>query len=216
METGIAKRAGTLMQQRRPSQSLSVKSEILRALTLFSLRRSAAVNPETLALFSSDLSKYSLEDVEGGLAVILSDVRRDGEAAFPELPRFVQAIRKFREDRASTAEIRRINKEIEHYRAHPEEYISDEETNEMVSALTAKFDMNTLSPGIDTTPVMEACPKCGFDLPVARNMRFWDPDEIEAYAKLLREVRAVAAANREIALAELQARLAGQVAGDVK
>ena len=48
METGIAKRAGTSMQQRKPSPSLSGKSEILKALTMFSLRRQAAVNPETV------------------------------------------------------------------------------------------------------------------------------------------------------------------------
>ena len=183
------------MQQRKPTPSLSGKSEILRALTMFSLRRQAAVNPETLALFSSDLSKYSLEDVEGGLAVLLGDVRRDGEAAFPELPRFVQAIRKFREERASTAEIRRINERMDHYRKNPEEYMSSEETSALVLRLSERLDMNKPSE-VDFAPTTLTCPQCGFEHAVAQNIRYWSPDELEAHAVTLRGIQETAKANR--------------------
>ena len=177
------------------------------------------MNPQTLALDAADLSTYELTDIEAGLEWLRIQERREGESAYPDMGTMIVAIKRFRstrkaaEDKAKQEADDAASKED--FRLHPENYITSAETQAMLERLAKKVNFDKPRE-IDQTPVMVACARCGFEHPVARNMRFWDPDEIEAYAKLLREVRAVAAANREIALAELQARLAEQVAGDVK
>ena len=193
-----ARPAETSMQARKPSPSLSKQSEIVKMLTKFSLRRQAAVNPETLALFAADLEHLELADLESALKELSLRPRRDGETAFPDLATVLEAVRYVRAERSSRRALEKENERIAHFHAHPEFYEADEEIKEKFHALAEKMDMPKTKP-IIPDPVMVCCPHCHGMLPLAKNLRFWSPQELRNYAGVLEEVQAIADRNRAMA-----------------
>lgn len=94
METGI--RVGqpiTSMRPHKPSPSLNKRTEIVKMLTNLSLRRQAAADPRTLALFAADLEHLELADIETATKELSSGARRDGETAFPDLGTILEAVK---------------------------------------------------------------------------------------------------------------------------
>lgn len=204
METEIRVRpAETSMQPHRPSPSLSKQSEIVKLLTKFSLRRQAAVNPETLALFASDLMHVELADLESALTELSNRPRRDGETAFPDLATVLETVRGVRRIRGEHKAIDAENERVAHYKAHPELYMTTEDWAEISAPLSEKFGFEKPKE-IDLTPHMLTCPHCSKELPVAGNIRVWSPEELEDQAKVLREIRAIADRNRAMAKLPLE------------
>lgn len=93
METGIVKPGETSLQRRELSPSLSKQKEILTLLTKCSLRRGAAVNPETLAIYAQDLSSYELEHIAAVLDEIGQEEPEDYKQLWPAIGTFLGAIR---------------------------------------------------------------------------------------------------------------------------
>lgn len=101
------------------------------------------------------------------------------------------------------SELDKINAQVAHAKAHPEEYVTTEEWAEVTAPLAKRFGLEKPKE-IDLTPEMATCPHCSKELPVARNVRFWTPQEMRDYADVLEEVRAIADRNRAMAKLPLE------------
>lgn len=93
------------MQQGVRLPSLSKQKEILAMLTKCSLRRGAAVNMETLAIYVQDLSSYELGDIAAVLEDIGKESPQDFKQLWPAVGVFLEALRaRIRANRPSVDE----------------------------------------------------------------------------------------------------------------
>ncbi len=205
METGITeKQQATSMQPSKPSPSS--KPEIVKLLTKFAERRQAQVNPSTLLTFADDLSSYQLSDIEKALLQLASVPRREGETAFPEVATIFEAVRGVIRERRAVERVEAERMRQESYRAAAlremeEDKANPEEWQAQLTAAAEKLDLERKPKVIDTAPVMQECPQCHQELPVAPNIRFWSPEELRALADVMEANQEIARVNREKAQA---------------
>jgi hypothetical protein len=142
METEItARRPGMLQQQRELSQSLSKQKEILTLLTKCSLRRGAAVNPETLAIYAQDLSFYELSDIAEALEDLGLQPPQDFKQLWPAIGTILEVIRgQIRASRPSKDQRAQVQwkEHVARCKAEGSEEL-DVETKERIAALNAKL-----------------------------------------------------------------------------
>jgi hypothetical protein len=152
----LARRTESYPQQQALSPYLERRTEILAELTKFSLRRMAAVNTETLALFTEDLAIYEPADVAEALDKFGKSIPGQYEAAFPCVGVFIQKIesvvnqrkRAERERKEKLDEEEKARLREEEYRLDPERHAREErEFQEKVEALNKKLGIpNNLKP----------------------------------------------------------------------
>lgn len=88
------------------------------------MRRQAKLEPEDYLVLAEDLERFDLQDVRQGLEDIGRRPRREGETAFPESGRLIQAVteRKLTRD---AEELRRYERAMEQARKeNPEQFMS--------------------------------------------------------------------------------------------
>ena len=135
---------------------------------------------------------------------IASVPRREGETAFPEVATLLEAIR------AVVRERRRVEREQaekrwhEDYRAKAMVELEEDKLDAaawqaQLQAAAEKLGMDRKPKVINTTPVMECCPNCGAELPIAPNIRFWSVQEMRAFADVMEANQEIAKVNREAA-----------------
>jgi hypothetical protein len=136
------------MQVAQSSRPLSKRSEIVKLLTKFSLRRGAAVTPEILALYADDLSTFELDDIDEALERFGKATVEQFEAAFPCIGVFLAKVgsvantrkRAERERVEKLEEQERSRLAEEDFRLNPEKYLAQErEFQKKVDALNGKF-----------------------------------------------------------------------------
>jgi hypothetical protein len=128
--------------------------------------------------------------------------RAEGETAFPALAAVLEAVRGVIRASKPSEEQASANRYLRYVEAAKAEGVSkpDEEMQAAIDKMSAKFGFEKKK-FIDTTPVLLCCPHCSQELPIAPNIRFWEPEELEALAGTMRSNRALAAANRAASLA---------------
>jgi hypothetical protein len=94
-----------------------------------------------LALYASDLEKYSPLDIEKALMLIASVPRREGETAFPGVATILEAVRGVIRAKGATAALDAENARVAHFKAHPELYETTAEVKEFAAMVAAKFGM---------------------------------------------------------------------------
>jgi hypothetical protein len=174
------------MQQGALSPSLQKQNEILALLTKCSLRRGAATNPETLAIYAQDLSSYDIDDVAAVLDDMGKEAPQDYKQLWPAIGTMLEAIRGRIRARRPTVEQEAADRWLRYIAAAKAEGTSepDGEMLRRIESLNGKHNL-TKPRVIDTTPVMQACPHCSQELPVSPNIRFWTVDELRSYADAL-------------------------------
>lgn len=65
--------------------SLETGKQLIQLLTMLAEARQAAINPDTLKLYSGYLRAYDLNDVQDGVESLMLRTREPGETAFPDL-----------------------------------------------------------------------------------------------------------------------------------
>jgi hypothetical protein len=126
VENSLARQNQASMQLSKQSQPSPAEKQvaITRFLAKLGVRRQAKLAQDDYLVLAEDLSKFDLDDVEGGLDDIAKYPRREGETAFPELARLKQAVIE-RKLLREADEIRADEAREAKYRAeHPEEFIS--------------------------------------------------------------------------------------------
>lgn len=73
-------------------EGLAKRYAIIPLLAKLGVRRHAKLDEADYSVLADDLAKYELGDIGGGLDDIAKYPRREGETAFPELPRLKRAI----------------------------------------------------------------------------------------------------------------------------
>lgn len=130
----LERRGNQSTQLSRPLPSLPKDDAIVQLLAKLGVRRQAKLDIADYLVLAEDLMKFDLRDISGGLDDIAKYPRKDGETAFPELPRLKQAILE-RKLLREAEEIRQREAEEAKYRAeHPEEFISWKELLESPEA----------------------------------------------------------------------------------
>lgn len=188
------------------SSGLSRQEEIKILLAKFAVRRQAQIGEAEYDIYSASLLSYSLTDIEMALNLLSSKPRAEGQTAFPEEIVILEAVRGIARTRRAAEEEATKAKEWEAYKARVEaerqELMSNpEEWNKTLNDAAERLGMGRKKV-IDTTPVMQTCPHCSRELPVAPNLRFWRVLELREYADLLERNQAIAAANRAAMMAQ--------------
>jgi hypothetical protein len=125
--------------------------------------------------------------------------RSEGETAFPEIAVIVEEVMATaRGRRAAEERERRMSDEAAERRrreTYPEDYIATDEIKAMAERIGRKCGMGYRSEAQE--PVKVLCPHCSAELPVAPNIRLWEPEELRLQADMLEEIRRIATVNRE-------------------
>lgn len=195
-------------QHLQHSQGLSKLDAIKLLLAKFAVRRQAQIGEVEYGVYSADLESFDLADIQ--TALDKWEPRREGETAFPDAPAMVAAVKKLKAARRDGEALAKENARVADFKENPDKYLSREEVAELNKEIAEKFSFERRHI-INTDPVMQACPHCQKDLPIAPNIRFWSPSELRSYADTLEGVQNAAKANRDIYQAE-QERMAGQQA----
>lgn len=121
MEIEVRQPKASTQLARRSPFSMSA-SEIVPLLAKLGVRRQAKLSTEDYLVLAEDIEKFDERDIKLGLEDLAKYPRREGETAFPELPRIKQAIVERKLTREAK-EIRDQEAEQARYRAeHPEEF----------------------------------------------------------------------------------------------
>jgi hypothetical protein len=165
--------------------------------------RGAANDPQQLARYAVALAPYDVAVVQEMLTALGLSKRQEGEAALPDVGNMLERIRAIIRSRRPSPEEADSAKWLAYLEAAKAEGITepDAEMLERIAALNEKHGLAKAPKVIDTTPVLLCCPHCSQELPIAPNIRFWEPEELEALAGTMRSNRALAAANRAASLA---------------
>jgi hypothetical protein len=130
MEITVKQPTASTQLSRRSANSLSEperlwkQAQIVPLLSKLGIRRQAKLDKQDYDVFAEDLVHFQIQDIEAGLDDLAKFPRRDGETAFPELPRMKQAIIERKLTREA-AEIRQQEAdEAQHRRDHPEDYVT--------------------------------------------------------------------------------------------
>lgn len=195
MELSRVNRGTVSTQPAQPSK----KSKIVMLLAQLGIRRQAKLDKEDYQVYANDLVHYELEDIEAGLVAL--PPKRDGQTAFPDVDTVLESIRGVIRGRrvveASNERDRMWEERVKYCQEHPEEREMNAEVMKQVEELNAKFGFEKPKE-IDTTPTMMTCPHCSAELPVAQNIRFWEPEEMRAQADRIEALRAMATKNAEV------------------
>lgn len=148
-----------------------------------------------------DLSNFDLDDVAAVLDIFGRAVPEEYKPLWPAVGVFLAEVetlvRRRRHLEAESARTKdREEKEASIRRENEELHANPEELERVIAAAADKVSFLGRKKIIDTTPQMVTCPHCSKELPVAQNIRFWSPEELQDYAEILKQVRAIADRNR--------------------
>jgi hypothetical protein len=192
--------------QLAPLSELSKLSKIVMLLGTLAIRRQAKITDQDYQVFASDLEHFDLIDIESATVAIAKRTRAEGETAFPEVQAIVEAAQAASRNRRIAGEReRRMSDEAAERRRrveHPEEFepIGPDDLEAMAAKLP-NFNFERPKEIVIAPPAMLACPQCSAELPVAQNIRLWEPSELREQADRIEEIRRIAAKNREAEVA---------------
>lgn len=112
-------------------------------LSKLGVKRQAKLDKQDYDIYAEELVRFDLGDIDAACIDLAKYPRKDGETAFPELPRLKQAIVE-RKLLREAAEIRQREADEAKYRAeHPDEFMSWKELLESpeAKAVMQKLDM---------------------------------------------------------------------------
>ena len=118
------KSAPTAISLQRKAQS--ERFTVIKLLTILAEARQASMSQQSLELYSSELSRHEVQDIEAAVRKLMYRRRGEGETAFPDLATLDEEIRGFarirRQELAREVERKQQEAEIQHRLDHPEEY----------------------------------------------------------------------------------------------
>ena len=170
------------LRERQQSQRLRV----VDLLTILAEARQASVSPQTFQLYSSELDRFQIEDIESAVRKLMYRKRAEGETAFPDLPTLSEEVRAFarvrREDEQRAADRKREGAERKHRIEHPEEYMPARD-------VWAEFlEKRKLMPK-PAIKVPGACPHCN-----GVQLSAFKPADLRALADVMEALDATSAA----------------------
>jgi hypothetical protein len=191
------------MQQLPPQDALSKQISIKALLGTLATARQAKIGEAEFKLYVPLLMPYEMQHLNSAIQNLCLTPRAEGETAFPALATVVEAVRGVVRSGRPTEGQEAANRLMAYYDRVKAEGTTepDAEMLAKIEGMNAKFNLKKARV-IDTAPATQTCPHCNKDLPVARNIRFWEPEELEALAVTMRSNRAIAAANRASSMEE--------------
>lgn len=155
-----------------------------------------------MAIYADDLSKHDIADVAAYLDQFGKAVPEEFKPLWPSVGVMDEAIRSFVSRRRHLAAVAAQDKRDAVYAATAKREMEEDKANpeawdRQIAAAAERLGMDRKRKEIDTTPVMQACPHCNADLPVAPNIRFWTAAELRTYADTLDALHATAMENLE-------------------
>jgi hypothetical protein len=189
----------------QPLASSTKEDEIEVLLIALSTARQAKIGDAELDLYIPTLMPYDLIHLREALKRLSLTPRADGETAFPALATVLEAVRGVIRASKPSEEQASANRLLDYYARVKAEGTTepDAEMLAKIESLNARFDLKKPKV-IDTTPVLTCCPHCSQELPIAPNIRFWEPQQMREYADLVDSNRAIAAANRAASMEALE------------
>lgn len=124
--------------------------------------------------------------------------RREGETAFPDIARILEAVRAVIRASRPSVEQAAASRWLEYIDKCKAEGIEkpDEETLAKINGLNSRFNLEKPQELIIGPPAMVECPHCGGTLPLAKNLRFFSSLELRMLADLVEKSEQISAANR--------------------
>jgi hypothetical protein len=202
----LVRQPATQLQPSTHSPSLLKRKEILMLLTKFSLRRGAPVTPETLALYTEDLSNFELNDIADALEKFGTAVPEQYEAAFPCIGVFIRKVtsvenrrkRAEQEAKERAEEQEKQRRDEEDRRLNPEKYeAAERDFQERLAGLKKRYGVVDTKPTPTPPPVMTSCPHCDNSLPLAAGIRLMSAKEVIEMGQLMERMEAQAAQRKE-------------------
>jgi len=159
------------------SQKQPQRLRVMQLLTVLAEARQAAVSPQTLELYSSELARHQAEDIDAAVRKLMYCRREQGETAFPDLATLDEEIRGFakmrRQNLAREFEHRQQEAEAQRRMEHPEDYVP-------VRDIWAEFMEKRAAAPPSMRRMNASCPHCnGVEL---KNLK---PADLRALAEVI-------------------------------
>lgn len=189
-----------------PSTQTAKEDAIETLLAMLSVARQANAKKPEFDLYTPFLMAYELKHIKTAIERLSLTPRAEGETAFPALGTVLEAVRAVVRATRPSVEQEATDKWLAYLEKCKAEGVEqpDEEMLDTIASLNSKFGLQKPKEPLQIDPVLMVCPHCQGELPVAPNIRFWEPEELRNLADVMEKNRSIAAANRAAHLASLE------------